>query len=78
MDHWKPGAVVSVSCCGANRLDRLPSLRLRLSQAARDFEARTADWPVWRRLVVFVPVFLVLSWLLVVAILAILAGLRGL
>jgi len=38
-------------------------------EAARNFDAQTADWPVWRRLVVFVPVFVVLAMLLVFAIL---------
>jgi len=49
-------------------LDSPKSIGVRLSEAARNFEARTADWPVWRRLVVFVPVFLVLAWLLAAAI----------
>ena len=49
-------------------MDSQKSISVRLSEAARNFEARTADWPVWRRLVVFVPVFLVLAWLLAAAI----------
>lgn len=49
----------------------------RISQAVRDFDARTADWPVWRRLVVFVPVFLVVAMLLVFAILGSLSAVHS-
>jgi uncharacterized protein (DUF983 family) len=53
------------------------SLRLRLHEAAQTFEARAQAWPVWQRLVVLVPIFLVLAWLLVVAIMAVIVGLRA-
>ena len=54
------------------------SIGVQLSEAARSFEARTADWPVWRRVVVFVPVFIVLAWLLAAAIVFGLAAIRHL
>jgi uncharacterized protein (DUF983 family) len=59
-------------------LDNSQSLTARLTKAARDFDARTADWPVWRRLVVFLPVFLVIACLIVVAIIGATTGLRAL
>jgi uncharacterized protein (DUF983 family) len=57
-------------------LDSLTSVRIRVSEAVQKFEAATADWPVWRRLVVFVPIFIVLSMLLVFAILGGLSALH--
>jgi uncharacterized protein (DUF983 family) len=49
----------------------------RLSAAARAFDQRASKWPLWRRLVIFIPVFLVVSFLMAMTILAIFHGLAS-
>jgi uncharacterized protein (DUF983 family) len=51
-----------------------PTLPQRWLDAARSFDARTASWPIWKRLLVFVPVLVVLSALLVVILCLIVIG----
>jgi hypothetical protein len=43
----------------------------RLKTAARAFEDHVAEWPLWRKSLVLIPVFLVLASLLVMALYAI-------
>ncbi|HZC15407.1 MAG TPA: hypothetical protein VE309_01475 [Caulobacteraceae bacterium] len=51
-----------------------PTLPQRLLDAAKDFDARTAPWPIWKRLLVFVPILIVLSAVLVLILCLIVFG----
>jgi hypothetical protein len=55
-----------------------PTLPRRLLDAAKAFDARTAPWPIWKRLLVFVPILIVASAVLVVILCLILFGLTSL
>jgi hypothetical protein len=56
-------------------LESNSSARKRFDRAAQAIEARFGAWPVWRKLIVFVPALVLLSALLVVALSAIGAAL---
>jgi hypothetical protein len=47
----------------------------QLKTAARAFEARVGPWPLWKKSLVLIPIFLVLSSALVVVLYAIGSGL---
>jgi uncharacterized protein (DUF983 family) len=46
----------------------------RWLDAARAFDARTASWPIWKRLLIFVPILIVASAVLVVILCLIVIG----
>lgn len=55
-----------------------PTLPQRLLDKAKAFDERTAPWPIWKRLLIFAPILIVASALLVVVLCLILFGLTSL
>jgi hypothetical protein len=49
----------------------------RLKSWARGFEAQVAEWPLWRKSLVLIPIVVLLLWLLAMGIYVIGMGLSG-
>jgi uncharacterized protein (DUF983 family) len=58
--------------------NKIPTRLDALAARINEIEARLAPWPVWKRLVVFIPVFLVSASLLVMLIYGLAYGVQAL